>query len=86
MKILCLLIKGVSETILNGEKEPKAGFFSMLLSKLGATLLAKLSTGKRVKAKIPRREVIRAGVGTIATSRARGTIRAGQGFYCCLIL
>ena len=58
-----LLIKGVSETIKNEEKEQKGGFLSMLLGTLGASLLGKLSTGK----------------GAIATSQRRGTIRADKG-------
>ena len=40
-----LLIKCVSENIRNGAKE-KSGFLSMLLDKLGASLLAYLLPGK----------------------------------------
>ena len=40
------LIKGVSETIKNKAKEHKYGFLSMLLGKLGASLLGNLLRGK----------------------------------------
>ena len=42
-----LLIKGVSETITNEVKEQKSTFLSMLLGKLGASLLQNLLTDKR---------------------------------------
>ena len=38
----CLLIKGVSETLKNKTKEQKGVFLSMLLGKLGASLLENL--------------------------------------------
>ena len=41
-----LLIKSISETIQNELEYQKRGFFSMLLSALGATLLRNLLTGK----------------------------------------
>ena len=66
-----LLIKGVSETIRNEAKAKKGGFLSMLLDTLSASLLGNLLAGKGT---------IRAGKGAIATSRGRGTIRAGQDF------
>ena len=44
-----ILLKGVTETVKNETKEQKGGFLSMLLSTLGATLLANLLTGKGVK-------------------------------------
>ena len=50
-----LLIKGVSQTITNEAKEQKGGFLSMLLGRLGASLLGNLLTGKGT---------IRAGEGT----------------------
>ena len=43
----------------------------MVLRTLGASLLGNLLTGKTT---------IRAGEGTIATSKGRGTIRSGQDF------
>lgn len=43
----------------------------MLLSKLSASLMGNLLKGKRVKAEIPGRGVVRAG---------EGIMRAGQGF------
>ena len=43
-----LLIKGVSETIQNEVKEQKVGFLSMLLGKLGASLLGNMLTGQGV--------------------------------------
>ena len=41
-----LLIKDISETIQNEAKEQKGEFLSMLLVKLGASLLGNLLTGK----------------------------------------
>ena len=46
-----LLLKGVSETIQNEAQEQKGGFFSMLLSTLGASLLGYILAGKGVIAK-----------------------------------
>ena len=59
-----LLMKDVSEVIKNR-------ILNKLLGTLGSSLLANLSTGKEVKAKIPGWEVIRAD---------EGTTRAGQDF------
>ena len=50
-----LLLKGVSETIIDEAKEQKRGFLSMLLGTLGASLLGNMLAG---------RGVIRAGEGT----------------------
>ena len=67
-----LLIKGVSETIQNEEKEQKVGLVSILLGTLGASLLGKLLTGKGVKwSKIPGQGVTRA---------CEETTRAGRNF------
>ena len=66
-----LLIKDVSETIKNEVKEQKGGVLSTLLGTLGPSLLGSLLAGKGT---------IRAEKGVIATSRGRGTIRAGQYF------
>ena len=41
-----MLIKGVSETIKNEEKNQKGGFLEMLLGNLGAILLENLIIGK----------------------------------------
>ena len=43
-----LLVKGISETIKNEEKEQKAEFFSMLLGILAASILGNTLAGKRV--------------------------------------
>ena len=40
-----LLLTGVTETVQNKIKEQKGGFFSMLLSTLGESLLGNLLTG-----------------------------------------
>ena len=69
-----LLIKGISKTIKNEEKEQKSRFFSMSLDTLGASLLGNLIKGK---------DTIRAGEGMIRVGK--GTIRAGQDFKCCLM-
>ena len=66
-----MLIKGVSKTIKNDAKEQNGGFLSMLLATLDASLLRNMSAGKGS---------IIAGKGAIATTRVRGTIRAGLGF------
>ena len=66
-----LLIKGMSKKIKNEAKEQKGGFLSMLVGTLGASLLGNLLPGK---------DTITAGKGLIATSRGRGTTRAGQDF------
>ena len=50
-----LLLEGVSETIKNEAKEQKGGFLSLLLGKLGASLLGNIFVGKGV---------IKAGKGT----------------------
>ena len=72
-----LLIKAVSETIKNKAKEQKGGLLDMLFSKLGASLLGNLLTGKGVKAKISGRAVMRVGKGTIRADE--GTMRTGKG-------
>ena len=51
-----LIIKEVSETIKNEEKEQKGGFLGMILGTLSVSLLEDLLTGKGI---------IRAGQGTI---------------------
>ena len=43
-----LLLKGVTETIQNEVKEHKGGFCSMLLSRLGASLLGNILTGRGI--------------------------------------
>ena len=43
-----LVLTGVTETVQNEIKEQKGGFFSMLLSTLGESLLGNLLTGKRI--------------------------------------
>ena len=42
-----LLLKGVSKTIQNEAKEQKAGFLSMLLGTLGASLLENILARKK---------------------------------------
>ena len=44
-----LLIKGISETIENEEKEQKDRFIPMLLGTLAASILGNVLTGKGVK-------------------------------------
>ena len=58
-----LLLRAVTETVQNEVKEQKGGFLSMLLGRLGASLLANLLTGK---------EIYRAGKG-------KGINRSGYG-------
>ena len=61
-----LLLKGVSETIINEAKEQKRGFRSMFLVTLGASLLGNMLAGEGV---------LRAGYG----SKGEGIIKAGYG-------
>ena len=69
-----LLIKGVSKTTQNEEKEQKGGFLGIWLGILAASLLGSALTGKGVLSAAE--GVVRAG---------EGTFRAGQDFYWCLI-
>ena len=46
LEVSSLLIKNVSETIQNETKEQTEGFLSMLLGKLGSSLLGNLLIGK----------------------------------------
>ena len=61
------LLKGVTKTIKNEIKEQKSGFLSMLVGKLGASLLGNLLTGKGI---------VRAGSGN---KKGKGIVRAGTG-------
>ena len=63
-----LLLKGVTESVQNEVKEQKGGFLSMLLGRLGASLLGNLLTGKGVNRK--GKGIHRAG---------EGIARAGEG-------
>ena len=63
-----LLSKRVTETVQNGVKEQKRRFISMLLGKLGASLLGNLLTGKGINKK--GKGIHRAG---------EGIVRAGYG-------
>ena len=67
-----LLLKGVSETIQNETKEQKGGFLSMLLRKLGASLLGNMLASKGVN---------RAEYGSkdLQSKGGKGIIRAGYG-------
>ena len=44
-----ILLKGVTKTIKNKTKEQKAGFLSMLLGTLGASLLGNILAGKGIE-------------------------------------
>ena len=65
-----LLLKGVTETVQNEVKEQKGGFFSMLLSTLGAILLGNFLTGKGI---------YRAGKGKGINRAGEAVFRAGYG-------
>ena len=62
-----LLIKGVCETVQNEVREKKGGFLSMLLGKLGASLLGNILASKGVTAKSKRqgRGINRVGEGVV---------------------
>ena len=62
-----ILLKGVTKTIKNETKKQKAGFLSMLLGTLGASLLENLLIGKGI---------LRAGSGY---KKGKGIVRAGSG-------
>ena len=62
-----ILLKRVAKIIKNETKEQKAGFLSMLLGTLGATLLGNLLSGK---------VIVRAGSGN---NKGKGIVRAGSG-------
>ena len=62
-----ILLKEVTKTIKNETKEQKAGFLSMLLGTLGASLLENLLTGKGI---------LRAGSGN---KKGKGIVKAGTG-------
>ena len=63
-----LLLKGVTETIPNEVKEQKGGFLSMLLDKLGGSLLGNLLTGRGVNRAGKRKGINRAGEGVLRAS------------------
>ena len=66
-----ILLKGVTKTIENETKEQRGGFLSILLGRLGASLLGKLLTGKGM---------MRTGEGSVATrSKGEGIGSAGEG-------
>ena len=66
-----ILLKGVSKIIKNETKEQR-GFLSMLLGKLGSSLLGNLLTGGK--------GIVRAGEGSIASrTKGDGIVRAGNG-------
>ena len=71
LKKFVLLTKDVSETIKNEAKEQKGELLRMLLGTWDASLLGIFLTGKYS---------IKAGKGAIATTRGRGTSRAGENF------
>ena len=60
-----ILLKGVTKTIKNETKEQRAGFLSLLLATLGASLLGNLLTG-----------IVRAGSGN---KKGKGLVRTGTG-------
>ena len=67
-----ILLKGVSKTIENENKEQRGGFLSMLLGTLGASLLGNLLTDGK--------GIVRAGEGSIASrAKGEGIVRAGEG-------
>ena len=59
-----ILLKGISKTIENETKEQRGGFLSMLLRKLGPSLLGNLLTGKGM---------MRAGEGIVRAGEGSGS-------------
>ena len=62
-----ILLKRVAKTIKNETKEQKAGFLSMLLRTLGASLLGNI---------LARKGIVRVGSGN---KKVKGIVRAGSG-------
>ena len=58
-----LLLKGITESVQNKEKEQKGGFLSALLGALGESLLGNLLTGKGINKKC--KGIRRAGEGIV---------------------
>ena len=52
MKIINILLKGVTKAIKNETKEQKGGFLSMLFGTLDGSLLGNLLPGKGIKANL----------------------------------
>ena len=71
-----LLLKGVTGSIENEVKKQKGGFLSMLLGKLGASLIGNLLTGKGVNKK--GKESIRAGDGIVRAGYGRPSYHLSQ--------
>ena len=67
-----ILLKGITETIINETKEQKGEFLGMLLGTLGASLLGNLLTGKGI---------VRAGSGCplYENKNGKGIVTAGSG-------
>ena len=67
-----ILLKRVSKTIENENKEQRGGFLSMLLGTLRASLLGNLLTGGK--------RIVRAGEGSVASrAKGEGIVTAGEG-------
>ena len=66
-----LLLKGVTETVQNKVKEQKAGFLSMLLGTLGASLLGNILTGQGIN---------RAGKGIVRVGYGRRSSKSKMDF------
>ena len=74
-----ILLKGVTKTIENETKEQRGGFLSMLLGRLGASLLGNLLTGGKGLARAGE-GIARAAEGSVASrAKGEGIIRAGEG-------
>ena len=76
-----LLLKGVTETVQNKVKEQKAGFLSMLLGTLGASLLGNILTGQGINRAGKGGGRNRAGEGALPTRQGGGIVRAGYGHH-----
>ena len=74
-----LLLEGVIKTVQNEVKEQQWGFLSMLLGKLGASLLGYLLTGKGAIATSQGRGIYRAWKGKGINWAGEGVVRAGYG-------
>ena len=73
-----LLLKGVTESVKNEVKEQKAGFLSMLLGTLGASLLGNLLTGKGVNKK--GKGIHRAGEGIVTAGEGNSVFNTASSF------
>ena len=73
-----ILLKGVTKTIKNKTKEQKAGFLSMLLGTLGASLLGNILGGKGIVRAVSGRRSLNSST-WYGNKKGKRIVRAGYG-------